>query len=439
MKLYNAILEAQALVSILASPLDVRSTLLLQVTPTHFGFGPSREVFTRIQNVLRTASPDQLPSLEVFLQDPVLSDEAKVSLHTTAIPVQAKADAEALYSMLESFRQARTLHSGTVTLTDHLKGGHDELPQAVHTMEQTLLTIRSSNESLELFHAGVNDTLEPEVISVIEKPQAVFVPSGIATFDSRAGGFERGDLVILASHVSGGKTWLMINIAIQQYLSHCLDTCLVSLEMSKEEMIGRALANISGVSHTLIRNGNMHPMYKRDCLVSYQDFTKHGVDRNCRFTLHPSSRLTPSSLEAMVKPLGYDCILIDYLNMMQHEEESLPMWQKLGEIVRDLKLLAKRLNAVIVLATQMGEGELIRYSRMVKEHADFVWMWVCGDEEKAAGQVTINQDKARNIEQFPFLCGINFDAGIFGQPPVVAEDLKWSLTGDPSPPPGMDI
>jgi replicative DNA helicase len=325
------------------------------------------------------------------------------------------------------------MYDGVGKTVDILKSDLLDLPKAIVTFEETLLDIRSGVDPLEIFHAGRGDTLEPEVRKLVEQKQTVFVPSGLDSFDSRAGGFTRGDLVVLASHVSGGKTWLMLNMSINEYLKYALNTFVASLEMSREQILGRAIANISSVSHTLIRKGDLQPVYKKDIMQAYQDFKKHGELRGCRFTLHASSRLTPRSLEAMVKPLGYDVIFIDYLNLMQHDtDNNLPLWQRLGEIIRDLKLMALRLNVVIVLATQMGEGDIVRYSRMIKEHADFLWIWKCLDQEKAEGQVKITQDKARNIEQFPFLCGIDFDKGLFGQPSIAGEDLRWKPQGVPS-------
>lgn len=434
MKLFFPKVELQVIHSVLKSTPDIRSLLLTSIRIDHFGFGPAQEVFKRINASLRSSSSDQLPSLEIFAQDPVLSDTAREFLLGTAIVVTERADAEALIEILEQFRQTRTMQRGISTITDHLKGDHVELPSAIQVLESTLLDVRSSVDQLEVYHAGVTDTLEEEVHKYLERPKAAFVPSGIDGFDTRASGFERGDLVVLGSHTSGGKTWLMTNMAINQYLHHNLNTFFVSLEMSKEEMLGRTLSNISGVSHSLIRKSQLLPTQKKDVYYAFKGFTEHGKLRKCRFSLYPSSRLTAQSLEALVKPLGYDCLLVDYLNLMQHSDEGTPLWQKLGEIIRDLKLLAKRLNVVIIIATQLDEEEHIRYSRMVKEHADFVWIWGCGEKEKAAGQVTVELDKARNMEQFKFACGIDFDKGVFGQAPMVEAEMKFQSQ---KPPPGM--
>ena len=65
------------------------------------------------------------------------------------------------------------------------------------------------------------------------------VPSGIDRLDNLTNGFQKSDLIILAGRTSMGKTAFSISILIEPVVFKKIPVAFFSLEMSKEQVVGR--------------------------------------------------------------------------------------------------------------------------------------------------------------------------------------------------------
>src|SRR5690606_35835568 len=82
----------------------------------------------------------------------------------------------------------------------------------------------------------------------IEKLQAAKggitgVPSGFPDLDEMTGGFQAGDLIILAARPSMGKTSIVVGMALHAAIVHQIPVAIFSLEMSKEQIVQRMLCH----------------------------------------------------------------------------------------------------------------------------------------------------------------------------------------------------
>ena len=80
---------------------------------------------------------------------------------------------------------------------------------------------------------------------------------------------------------------------------------------------------------------------------------------------------------------------------------------------------------MICLAQLKDDGD-IKYSRGIKEHADFCWFWKYGQKEEETHVVEIKQEKHRNAPGYKFLLKENFKNMRFEDydPRTYAEDLE---------------
>ena len=74
-------------------------------------------------------------------------------------------------------------------------------------------------------------------------------------------------------------------------------------------------------------------------------------------------------------------------------------WKMQLEYSRYLKLMAKRLNCVIILITQLNDDERVKYGQGIEENADY-WIWWPwrDDQEKETGDVVLRLAKARHAK-----------------------------------------
>ncbi len=179
------------------------------------------------------------------------------------------------------------------------------------------------------------------------------VRTGYRDLDNMTAGLQRSDLIILAARPAMGKTALVTNLAYNVATIAKQPVLFFSLEMSKEQLVDRMLADASGVDSWNIRTGNL----------SDDDFSKlsEAMGEMAEAPIYIDDTPGLSVLEMRTKarraaheqPLGL--IIIDYLQLMQgsgrHDGNRV---QEVSEISRGLKLLARELNVPVIALSQLS-------------------------------------------------------------------------------------
>ena len=83
------------------------------------------------------------------------------------------------------------------------------------------------------------------------------IASGFTDLDYKTTGFQPSDLILLAARPSMGKTALALNIALHVAAVERKHVAIFSLEMSKEQLVNRLLAQESHVDSQHLRTGNL--------------------------------------------------------------------------------------------------------------------------------------------------------------------------------------
>lgn len=399
--------ELRAVISCLQSPDEVKVELIGKLGSDHFGHAPMRAAYRVVESLL-VKSPLDLPSMETFLESPTLNQEtADILKSATVSPILRVDDAKRLFETLDHYRQIRRFYKFSSESIALLKQEESvDVAALMSDMEVCLSDMRSEVGEEKLYHVGKNtkpeeaDDLMKEVFS---SDPVRLLPSTFGNFDKRTGGFGATDLFIPASHKKGGKSILTLNITSNMYRLNNVDVIYIPLEMSKEETAQRLMSHLSGVEHDKVRRKTSGGLEIQAMQKAWRQFKKHGIQENCRFTIWPASHLSISQLRIKLKPFKYSVIVIDYINLLYHpQQDKLQEWQKLNDLARELKLLTKDLNALIIAPTQMNDDGSLRYARGLAEHANTVWTWKHGEEEKNTHIITIDQPAVRGWEPFKF-------------------------------------
>ncbi len=195
--------------------------------------------------------------------------------------------------------------------------------------------------------------------------------SGIATaidnLDSRMGGLQPSDLVILAGRPGMGKTSLATNIAFN--IAHAyrgdveadgspnpLEGGVVgffSLEMSAEQLATRIVSEQAEVSSSKIRRGE----------ITEADFAKltacAGEMQRIPLYIDETGGISIAQLAARARRLkrqkGLDLLIVDYIQLMQgSRRKDSNRVQEVTEITTGLKALAKELEIPIIALSQLS-------------------------------------------------------------------------------------
>jgi replicative DNA helicase len=181
------------------------------------------------------------------------------------------------------------------------------------------------------------------------------VRTGYRDLDNMTAGLQRSDLIILAARPAMGKTTLVTNLAYNVATVAKQPVLFFSLEMSKEQLVDRMLADASGVDAWNIRTGNL----------SDQDFSKlsEAMGEMAEAPIFIDDTPGLSVLEMRTKarrasheqPLGL--IIVDYLQLMQASGRSDGnRVQEVSEISRGLKLIARELNVPVIALSQLSRS-----------------------------------------------------------------------------------
>lgn len=412
MKVVRPKAEIQAVLSILEGTDEVKTELLNALNAEHFGYRPMHGAYSLIEKMIANSSLE-LPSMQTFLESPGLEQET-VDILTAPnyMAIQRLDDAKHLIKILDKFRAIRVFYTFSREALALLKDQRSvDVDALVGSVEKVLTDMRSDVHEEPMFHMGRGsekpDDFMTEVFSS-ERPR--LIPTSFNNFDSKTGGFGSTDFVVLASHAKGGKSIMSLTMVCNMYMLHNQDVCYIPLEMSKQETAERLISRLSGVEHNKIRKKEATALELKLMRRSWKAFKNHGVENNCRFTVWPTSYLTTTQLRMKLKPFKYNVICIDYLNLLTDTTNNPVDWQRLNTAARELKLMTKDMNALIIAPTQMnkGTGEL-SYAKAIKDHVNTLWTWFYGEEEAGTHVLTINQPAVRGWTPFKFQLSEDFE------------------------------
>lgn len=190
--------------------------------------------------------------------------------------------------------------------------------------------------------------------------------TGLIDLDRKIGGLHKSDLIILAARPSMGKSALAVNIAYHVAQAYAYEpspdgsrrtinggqVALFSLEMAKEQIALRILAERSGVSGDRIRKGEIDAIEFgriRDAAIE-MDTIPLKVDATGGITL---AKLAARA-RRMKRRGGLDLIIIDYLQLMSMGGRYDSRVQEVSAITVGLKSLAKELDVPVIALSQLS-------------------------------------------------------------------------------------
>ena len=165
------------------------------------------------------------------------------------------------------------------------------------------------------------------------------------------GGFRAGQLVIVAARPSVGKTTIAMNFAHHVGIrgSH---VAIFSLEMSGDQLWKKIAAIDSGVDLSKFAGGfdTQDDRDKLDEGLRQASKLNIMVDDDSSQTI---SRIR-SSCKLLKRRKGLDAVVIDYVGLLTPDDKQLPREQQVAHISRTCKIIAKELECVVFLVSQLN-------------------------------------------------------------------------------------
>jgi replicative DNA helicase len=257
------------------------------------------------------------------------------------------------------------------SLAKHVPGSMD-ISKAVLELQKTVQNIKGLNQVKTYERKTLKEAIpafREEYNAKMEDPDFdKGLRTGYSYLDHVTDGLRPGELVLIGGESGGGKSMLLMNMAIQMWMqNNTLDmdekhfgdgnsVLYFSLEMPFKPCLNRVLSRLSGNPSKLIRSAKLNPEEATKLKKALRFINRYPH----QFEIVDIPRgATMDSLELIYEEAKtlYDpkVIVIDYLGLMDYDGgKEMDDWLKLGKIAEKIHEFARVHNLTVLSAVQLN-------------------------------------------------------------------------------------
>ena len=228
--------------------------------------------------------------------------------------------------------------------------------EMLESAEKKIYSLRKGEHGDSLEHIGT--TLHKVFDRLTELSQSDSMIPGLSTglrdLDTKINGLNKSDLLLIAARPAMGKSAFSLNIGLNVAKKYNKTVAIFNLEMSREQLAMRLLANESFVDGQKMATGKLsEEEWGKLCMASAAlSQTDIRIDDN------PS--ITVAEMNAKCRRLdNLGLVIIDYLQLMSgsgYGKGGENRVTVVGEISRALKIMAKELNVPVICLSQLSRA-----------------------------------------------------------------------------------
>ena len=229
----------------------------------------------------------------------------------------------------------------------------NDVRTVIDSAEQKIFDISHNNDSKEFRH--IRDVLrnvyrDLELLS--ENKGAVSgAKTGFSGLDRMLVQMGKGDMVIVGARPGMGKTSFALNIATNVAKSSGKSVAIFSLEMSAEQLVTRIVSSEAMVDSHSLRTGKLANEDWDNIADVISSLS------GCDIYIDDTSAITTTEMKSKLRRLpNLGLVVIDYIGLMQTTSNSDNRAQQVGEISRNLKIMAKDFGIPFICCAQLNRG-----------------------------------------------------------------------------------
>jgi replicative DNA helicase len=323
-----------------------------------------RLIFKAIRELHMEGNPvDSISVAEVLTQRNELDGAGgKEGILTLASTVPAAGNAKHYAEIVKENALLRRLVEATHEIQQSVHGRTGDPRALVEDAERLLFQVAHDERATDF--RSLATILEDEIdkLEALAKGDGdvTGTPSGFRDLDLLTGGFQPGNLIVIAARPGMGKSACVCGIA-EHVAAAKLEpkpVAFFSLEMSETELAHRFIASRSRLASDLLRKGK----------VNTKDWPR--VVRACNelesapLWIDDSSDLGLLELRAKARKLqakeraagGLGLVIVDYLQLMRAEDPTHNRVEQVAQMSRGLKILARELSVPVIGVSQLSRA-----------------------------------------------------------------------------------
>lgn len=247
------------------------------------------------------------------------------------------------------------------------------------------------------------------------KDGLVGVNTGFKTLNRKLGGFHPGDLIVVGARPAIGKTAFIANTSIRSGVPNGI----ISTEQPHQQLGMRMLALQGMVSVHRMRVGKLTEDDWKKLTASAAEVAQASLWINDK----PFQHLSDIIRQARKWKVRHDIqtLYVDYIQRIEGDDPRLSLRERVGEVVKGLKNIARELNMPVV-ALAMVRREVELRDDKVPGLSDFK---ESGEiEQEADIAITLHRDGAYDPDKEDGTCVINVCKNRHG--PTGRFDMAWN-------------
>jgi replicative DNA helicase len=341
--------------------LSDESALLLaesELSPTDFWLGSHRAIYTAAQKLFGAGAVVNALTLSEELRAAGQLENTGGAAYLVSLTEGLVASSSAVRDYARRIREASGLRRVMFVAETAMKEA--ALPQAdldalLAETETGLLEIRASRTKHDAFTVR---TAMPGLLERMHRERTrtgdlLGLPTGLGPLDTLTRGFQAGELTLVGARSGVGKSCLMGQAAIAN-CSQGVPVMLISLEMSREQLLRRLIAAVSGVPFPRLKD----PKWATDADMSTAAAAA-GLISEWPLLIVDDSAITIEKLSAVarlaIRREGVKLVAVDYCQIVgaSGRDERL----RVAAVSRGLTRLAKDEGVPVLALSQLARSD----------------------------------------------------------------------------------
>ena len=229
----------------------------------------------------------------------------------------------------------------------------DDVKNILDNAEQEIFDLTHNTDHKEFKH--IRDVLQLVYQDLEHKQQTNGAIEGTKTgfsgVDRMLVQMGKGDFIIVGARPGMGKTSFVLNIATNVAKQSGKAVAIFSLEMSAEQLVSRIISSEAMVDSHNLRTGKLSSA-DWDSIAEVVSSLA-----GCDIYIDDTSAITATDMKAKLRRVpNLGLVVIDYIGLMQTSGSIDNRAQAVGEISRNLKIMAKDFGIPIVCCAQLNRG-----------------------------------------------------------------------------------
>ena len=347
----------QAVLGSMLIDADCIKDVMDKLQPQDFYLQQNREIFETIYSMFIYSRPiDGVTVAREMEKNGVYRDDTRAYLLQLMEVTPTSANVMEYAGIIRDKALLRSMAKAAGDIAAMVQEGVGTAGDLLSAAEQKIYAIRQGRGSQEMATVGavLNDVME-QLAKLTAGSEPPGLSTGLSAVDRKINGLNKSDLLLLAGRPGMGKTSMALNVALSAAKASGKTVAIFSLEMSKEQLVTRLLANEGLIENTRLATGNLRESdwEKIAQAASVLNQTNIRIDDN--------PLLTVADMNAKCRRLeNLGLVVIDYLQLMTsaggkgYSGEN--RQQAVADISRMLKIMAKELQVPVLCLSQLSRA-----------------------------------------------------------------------------------